>query len=47
MNDIRKQQQFAEAWPDMEFVQRYVAQIPRRSNSALLVKGTLRDWEYE
>jgi len=38
---------FTAAWPDLEFVQRVVAQIPRRSNIALLEKlddPALRQW---
>ena len=38
---------FTAAWPDLEFVQRPVAQIPRRSNIALLEKlddPAVRQW---
>jgi predicted nuclease of restriction endonuclease-like (RecB) superfamily len=36
--NLKYMRKFAEAWPDLEFVQRTVAQIPWRSNLALLDK---------
>ena len=45
--NLKYMRAFAEAWPDREFVQRTVAQIPWRSNLTLLEKlkdAKLREW---
>ncbi len=36
--NLKYMREFAEAWPEVQFVQRTVAQIPWRSNVALLDK---------
>jgi hypothetical protein len=36
--NLKYMRKFAESWPEREFVQRTVAQIPWRSNLALLDK---------
>ena len=45
--NLKYMRAFAAAWPDLEFVQRVVAQIPWRSNIALLEKlddPSVRQW---
>jgi len=36
--NLKYMRKFADAWPDIQIVQRYVAQFPRRTNITLLDK---------